>query len=99
MLYLIMWDDVEDSLPRRMASRDDHLSRVEVLKNEGRLVVGGPFPAIDSEDPGDAGFTGSLIIAEFPSQQAAQDWIDADPYAEAGVFEKASVRPFKKVVP
>ncbi|MEM7468840.1 MAG: YciI family protein [Pseudomonadota bacterium] len=99
MLYLIIWDDVKDSLPIRQSVRPEHLARVEELKKQGRLVVGGPFPAIDAEDPGAAGYTGSLIIAEFESQQAAQEWIDNDPYAQAGVFTKANVRPFRKVVP
>jgi uncharacterized protein len=99
MLYLIMWDDVKDSLPLRQSVRPEHLARVEDLKKEGRLVIGGPFPAIDAEDPGAAGFTGSLIIAEFNSKDEAQDWIDNDPYAQAGVFTQASVRPFKQVAP
>ena len=94
-----MWDDVKDSLPIRRAVRPEHLARVDDLRKEGRLVLGGPFPAIDAEDPGAAGFTGSLIVAEFDSQEAAQDWIDNDPYAQAGVFTKATVRPFKKVAP
>ena len=99
MLYAIMWDDVQDALPRRQAVRPDHLARVAELQKAGRLVVGGPFPAIDVEDPGSAGFTGSLIIAEFESREAAQQWIDDDPYAHAGVFESAIVKPFKQVFP
>ncbi|MGR8950145.1 MAG: YciI family protein [Gammaproteobacteria bacterium] len=99
MLYVIMWDDVKDSLPLRRAVRPEHLARVDDLRKQGRLVLGGPFPAIDAEDPGAAGFTGSLIVAEFDSQQDAQEWIDNDPYAQAGVFTSASVRPFKKVAP
>jgi uncharacterized protein YciI len=99
MLYAIMWDDVEDSLPLRQSVRPEHLARVSELKNEGRLVLGGPFPAIDAEDPGAAGFTGSLIVAEFESRDAAQDWIDNDPYAKAGIFKTATVRPFKQVAP
>ena len=99
MLYVIMWDDVEDSLPLRRSVRPEHLARVEDLKKQGRLVIGGPFPAIDAEDPGAAGFTGSLIIAEFESKDAAQAWIDNDPYAQAGVFTQAKVRPFKQVAP
>lgn len=99
MLYVIMWDDVENSLPLRQSARPQHLARVEELRNQGRLVIGGPFPAIDAEDPGAAGFTGSLIIAEFDSQHAAQDWIDNDPYAQVGVFSQATVKPFKKVAP
>ena len=99
MLYAIMWDDVENSLPLRQAARPAHLERVAELQKAGRLVVGGPFPAIDAQDPGTAGFTGSLIIAEFESLTDAQQWIDADPYAQAGVFTEATVKPFKQVVP
>lgn len=99
MLYVIMWEDVKDSLPLRQSVRPEHLARVDELKKAGRLVVGGPFPAIDAEDPGAAGFTGSLIIAEFQSRDEAQEWIDNDPYAQAGVFTQASVRPFKQVLP
>ena len=99
MLYVIMWDDVKDSLPLRKAVRPEHLARVDELRKQGRLVVGGPFPAIDAEDPGAAGFTGSLIIAEFDSREMAQEWIDNDPYAQAGVFTQATVRPFKQVIP
>ena len=99
MLYLIMWDDVEDSLPLRHSVRPEHLARVEELQKAGRLIIGGPFPAIDAENHGAAGFTGSLIIAEFDSKDAAQQWIDNDPYAQAGVFKQATVRPFKQVVP
>ena len=79
MLYVIMWEDVKDSLPLRQSVRPEHLARVDELKKAGRLVVGGPFPAIDAEDPGAAGFTGSLIIAEFQSREEAQEWIDNDP--------------------
>jgi len=94
-----MWDDVEDSLPLRQSVRPEHLARVADLQKEGRLIIGGPFPAIDAEDPGAAGLTGSLIIAEFKSKDAAKQWIDNDPYAQAGVFKQATVKPFKKVAP
>lgn len=99
MLYLIVGDDVPDSLARRQQVRPDHLARLEALQQAGRLVVAGPFPAIDSEQPGDAGFTGSAIIAEFDSLAAAQAWADADPYLAAGVYARVTVRPFKQVLP
>ncbi|MCG8671124.1 MAG: YciI family protein [Pseudomonadales bacterium] len=99
MWYAIVSEDVENSLSKRQTARPAHLERLEILKNEGRLLVAGPFPAIDSETPGDAGFTGSLVIAEFDSLEAAQTWADADPYIEAGVYEKVVVKPYKKVLP
>jgi len=99
MLYLISGIDVADSLQKRQAARPDHLARLEQLKDEGRLIVAGPCPAIDSNDPGPAGFSGSIIIAEFESLQAARDWADVDPYISAGVYESVSVKPFKKVLP
>lgn len=99
MLYAIIGEDVPDSLERRLSVRPAHLARLEALKNEGRLFVAGPFPAIDSNDPGPAGFSGSLIVAEFASLSEAQAWAEADPYVEAGVYAKATVKPFKKVLP
>jgi uncharacterized protein YciI len=99
MLYAIIGEDVPNSLERRLSVRPAHLARLEALKNEGRLFVAGPFPSIDSNDPGPAGFTGSLIVAEFASLADAQAWADADPYIDAGVYAKATVKPFKKVLP
>ena len=99
MLYAIISEDVEDSLPRRLTARPSHLDRLEQLQSQGRLIVAGPHPALDTEDPGEAGFTGSLIIAEFATLQEAQQWADADPYMEAGVYHKVTVKPFKKVYP
>lgn len=99
MLYAIISEDVANSLERRMAARPAHLTRVEALRDEGRLVLAGPHPAIDTENPGDAGFSGSLIVAEFDSLEAAQSWADADPYIIAGVYAKVIVKPFKKVLP
>ncbi|RLT92527.1 YciI family protein [Ketobacter sp.] len=99
MYYAIVSQDVENSLELRMGARPDHLARLEALKQQGRLLVAGPFPAIDSETPGAAGFTGSLVIAEFDSLQAAQTWADADPYVAAGVYASVMVKPYKKVLP
>ncbi|UXI66408.1 YciI family protein [Tahibacter amnicola] len=99
MWYVIVGDDVPNSLEGRKASRPAHLARLEQLKQEGRLLVAGPFPAIDAEDPGPAGFTGSLIVAEFTDLSSAQAWADADPYVAAGVYARVSVRPFRKVFP
>ncbi|MGB0468318.1 MAG: YciI family protein [Pontibacterium sp.] len=99
MYYAIMAEDVENSLEDRMKARPDHLARLESLKQQGRLFAAGPLPAIDSEDPGEAGFTGSLVIAEFDSLIAAQSWADADPYITAGVYAKVTVKPYKKVLP
>ncbi|RLT93137.1 MAG: YciI family protein [Ketobacter sp.] len=99
MFYAIVSEDVENSLEKRMGARPDHLARLEELKQQGRLLVAGPFPAIDNEAPGDAGFTGSLVIAEFESLQAAQAWADADPYISAGVYKEVMVKPYKKVLP
>ncbi len=98
-LYAIVGEDVADSLEKRQAARPAHLARLEALKNEGRLVLAGPFPAIDSLDPGPAGFTGSLIVAEFDSLASAQAWAEADPYVAAGVYARVTVKPFKKVLP
>ena len=99
MLYVIIGQDIENSLDKRLAARPDHLQRLEDLKQEGRLLVAGPFPAIDSIDPGPAGFSGSLIVAEFESLEAAQAWADQDPYIATGVYASVSVKPFKKVLP
>ena len=99
MLYSIVAQDVENSLEKRLAARPKHLARLNELKDQGRLIVAGPNPAIDSNDPGDAGFSGSLIIAEFANLADAQTWADADPYIEAGVYQSVSVKPFKKVLP
>ncbi len=99
MFYLIYSEDVENSLEKRLSVREQHLARLSALQNEGRLLVAGPCPAIDSNDPGEAGFTGSLIIAEFDSLALAQTWADADPYIAAGVYEKVTVKPYKKVLP
>jgi uncharacterized protein YciI len=99
MWYAIISQDVEDSLDKRASARPDHLARVNKLVDEGRLLVAGPHPAVDSNDPGPAGFTGSLVIAEFESLEAAKAWADADPYVKAGVYSSVAVKPFKKVLP
>jgi uncharacterized protein YciI len=99
MWYAIISQDVKESLPRRLAARDAHLARLKALTNEGRVLVAGPHPAIDANDPGDAGFTGSLVIVDFPSLVEAQAWADQDPYIEAGVYESVVVKPFKPVLP
>lgn len=99
MLYAIISEDVKNSLERRLAARPDHLARLEKLRDEGRLVLAGPCPAVDAENPGDAGFSGSLVVAEFDSLETAQAWADADPYIIAGVYAKVTVKPFKKVLP
>ncbi len=99
MYYIIMATDYANSLPKRKSVRPQHLERLDKLKDEGRLLVAGPIPAIDCEDPGEAGFTGSLIIAEFDSQAEAEHWASTDPYMLAGVYEAVKVRPFKKVLP
>ncbi len=99
MLYAIISEDVENSLPKRIPARPAHIERVEKLVAEGRLVIAGPHPATDSEDPGEAGFTGSLIIAEFPSLEDARSWADDDPYVKAGVYRRVVVKPFKRVLP
>ncbi|MDE0753795.1 MAG: YciI family protein [Woeseiaceae bacterium] len=99
MWYAIISQDVKESLPRRLAARDAHLARLKALTNEGRVLVAGPHPAIDANDPGDAGFTGSLVIVDFPSLVEAQAWADQDPYIEAGVYESVVVKPFKLVLP
>jgi uncharacterized protein YciI len=99
MYYAIIGTDQEDSLEARLQARPNHLKRLEALRDEGRLLLAGPFPAIDSEDPGPAGFSGSLIVAEFPDQESAKAWADQDPYILAGVYANVSVKPFKKVIP
>ncbi|UCE89248.1 MAG: YciI family protein [Pseudomonadota bacterium] len=99
MLYAILATDAEGSLERRLQARPAHLARLEQLRDAGRLVLAGPHPAIDAGDPGPAGFSGSLIIAEFDSQDSARDWADSDPYVAAGVFSGVTVKPFKKVLP
>ncbi len=99
MYYAIIATDCENSLEKRKGARPAHIARLEQLKEAGRLLVAGPFPAIDSNDPGPAGFTGSLVIAEFESLEAAQAWADADPYLEAGVYTEVLVKPYKPVLP
>ena len=99
MYYMICATDVPDSLEKRLAARPDHLARLEALKSEGRLLIAGPFPAIDSPDPGPSGFTGSLVVAEFDSLEQAQSWADADPYIAAGGYQGVVVKPYKKVLP
>lgn len=99
MLYAIIGEDRAGSLDQRLATRPAHLERLQALQAAGRLFLAGPCPAIDSPDPGPAGFSGSIIIAEFDSLTAAQTWADADPYVAAGVYEKVAVKPFKKALP
>lgn len=99
MWYAIISEDIENSLAQRLAARPAHLQRLQELKDDGRLFVAGPHPAIDSLEPGEAGFTGSLVIAEFASLADAQQWADADPYVAAGVYQQVTVKPFKKVLP
>lgn len=99
MLYAIIAEDVAYSLSKRQAARPLHLQRLEDLQNQGRLVLAGPHPAIDSDNPGDAGFTGSLVVAEFTDLQDAQNWANTDPYLTAGVYASVIVKPFKQVFP
>jgi len=99
MLYAISGEDVPNSLEKRMSVRSEHLKRLQQLQEAGCLILAGPHPAIDSIDPGPAGFSGSLIVAEFESLNAAKTWAEADPYVSAGVYAKVSVKPFKKVFP
>ncbi len=99
MFYAIMAEDKPGSLEQRLQARPEHLARLEQLKNAGHLLAAGPHPAIDSEDPGPAGFTGSLVIAQFSSLEAAQAWADEDPYIKAGVYARVTVKPYKKVLP
>lgn len=99
MLYAIIAEDTPGSTAGRANARGDHLARLEQLRDAGRLILAGPHPALDNDDSGPAGFTGSLIVAEFESLSAAQDWADADPYRAAGVYARINVKPFKKVLP
>ncbi len=99
MLYAIISTDVEDSLPKRATARPAHLARLNALQEEGRLVLAGPHPAVDMSDPGEAGFTGSLVVAEFDSLEEAQTWAEADPYVAAGAYQQVVVKPFKQVLP
>jgi len=99
MLYAIISQDVENSLSKRKVARPAHIARLEALKDQGRLILAGPHPSIDSEDPGEAGFSGSLIVAEFATLAAAQSWADEDPYITEGVYQTVTVKPFKKVLP
>lgn len=98
MLYMIYSEDVTDSLEKRRIARPAHIDRLQKLKEQGRVLVGGPLPAIDSEEPGDAGMTGSLVIAEFETLQDAKSWAEVDPYMLAGVYHKVTVKPFKKTI-
>jgi uncharacterized protein YciI len=97
MLYTIIGTDTAHSLEKRKAARPEHVARLQVLRDAGRLIIAGPFPAVDNEDPSEAGFTGSLIVAEFDSLTAAQAWADSDPYLAAGVYAQVQVMPFKQV--
>ena len=99
MLYAIISEDTKDSLEKRVATRPSHISRLQNLQDEGRLILAGPHPAIDTDNPGIEGFTGSLVVAEFDNLQAAQLWANSDPYNDAGVYAKVIVKPFKKVFP
>jgi len=99
MFYAIVGQDVPDSLDKRTSVRPAHLDRLQALQRAGRLLLAGPFPAVDAADPGPAGFSGSLIVAEFESLADAQAWADADPYVAAGVYASVNVKPFKKVLP
>lgn len=99
MLYALIGEDAPDSLDKRAAARSAHLARLKQLQDEGRLLLAGPFPAIDAPDPGPAGFTGTLVVAEFPSRAEAEAWLCDDPYVRQGVFAGTSVRPFRKVLP
>ena len=99
MWYVIEGYDGQDVLAKRLAARVDHLARLEALRDAGRLLLAGPCPAIDAEDPGPAGFSGSVVIAEYASLEAARAWADADPYIAAGVYVRVDVRPFRKVLP
>lgn len=99
MWYMIYSEDIDNSLPLRKQARPEHLARLEQLKQQGRLLIAGPCPAIDAQDPGEAGFTGSLVVAEFDSLEQAQAWADDDPYKAAGVYARSIVKPYKKVLP
>ena len=99
MLYAIISEDVADSLPKRQSARPSHLARLQALQDAGRLILAGPHPAIDSENPAEAGFSGSLVVAEFATLEDAQSWANADPYSDAGVYARVVVKPFKRVFP
>ncbi|MBF8268450.1 MAG: YCII-related [Gammaproteobacteria bacterium] len=99
MLYAFMCEDTADSLEKRQRTRPQHLARLQALRDQGRLVLAGPFPAIDSPDPGPAGYSGSLIVAEFASLPEAQSWADAEPYLQAGIYKSILVKPFKQTLP
>ena len=99
MWYAIISEDVDNSSARRGKARAAHLARLRALVDDGRLLIAGPHPAVDAEDPGPAGFTGSLVVAEFDSLQAARDWAEADPYVAAGVYQHVTVKPFRRVLP
>ncbi|CAK0763841.1 protein YciI [Gammaproteobacteria bacterium] len=99
MLYAIISEDAPGTLEVRRNTRSTHLARLQALRDQGRLILAGPHPAIDAEDPGNAGFTGSLIVAEFSSLDAAQEWSAADPYVEAGVHVRVTIKPFRKILP
>lgn len=99
MLYVVIGEDLPNSLDKRLAARPAHLARLQALQDEGRLVLAGPCPAIDAPDPGPAGFSGSVIVAEFASLDAARAWADADPYVAGGVYGQVKVLPFRKVLP
>ncbi|WP_374337744.1 YciI family protein [Methyloversatilis sp.] len=99
MYYALMGEDAPNSLEKRLAARPGHLARLQALQDEGRLLIAGPLPAVDSIDPGAAGYTGSLIVAEFESLESAQAWVDEDPYTSEGVFASMTVKPFRKVFP
>lgn len=99
MFYAVIAEDKPNSLQKRLEVRPEHLERIKQLNNEGRLLLAGPHPSIDEEDPGEAGFSGSLIVAEFDSLEHAKQWADADPFVKAGVYDKITVKPFRKVLP
>ncbi|MFA6062083.1 MAG: YciI family protein [Gallionella sp.] len=99
MFYVFIGQDTPDSLEKRLSTRPAHVARLQALQAEGRLLLAGPFPAVDAEDPGAAGYTGSLIVAEFPSLAEAQSWADAEPYLSSGVYERVTVKPFRKTLP
>ena len=99
MLYAIIFQDVENSLEKRKGARPDHIARLNQLRDQGRLILAGPHPKIDVSDPGEAGFSGSLVVAEFEDLNEARNWADADPYVSAGVYSSVIVKPFNKVLP
>ena len=99
MLYAIIGQDTPESLAKRLAARPAHAARIQTLQDEGRLILAGPFPAVDANDPGAAGFSGSLIVAEFASLQEAESWAQADPFVAAGVYAQVTVKPFKRTFP